>query len=80
MAPPGTQKPPAYWPLSIVGVLFSVVFGAFAIYFSAQVGRRWDRGDVDGARRASRTARTLGIVAIVVGAIGTAILLGAESR
>jgi len=63
-----------------VGVLFSVIFGAFAIYFSAQVCRRWDRGDIDGARRASRTARTLGIVAIVVGAIGTAILLGAESR
>jgi len=78
--PPGAPKPPAHWPLSIVGVLFSFVFGAIAIYFSAQVGRRWNRGDLDGARRASRTARTIGIIAIVVGVIGTAILLGVDSR
>ena len=74
----GTQKPPAYWPLSIVGLLFSFLFGAIAIYFSVQVGRRWNRGDVDGSRRASRTARTLGIIAIIVGVIGTAILLAAD--
>ena len=49
-------KPPAYWPLSIVGLLFSFLFGAIAIYFSVQVGRRWDRGDVAGSRKASRTA------------------------
>jgi interferon-induced transmembrane protein len=79
-APPGTRKPPAYWPLSIVGVLFSFLFGAIAVYFSVQVGRRWNRGDVDGAGRASRTARNLGIIAIIVGVIGTAILLGADSR
>ena len=78
--PPGEPKPPAHWPLSIVGVLFSFVFGAIAIYFSVQVGRRWDRGDLDGARRASRTARRIGIIAIVVGVIGTAILLGLDSR
>ena len=78
MPPPGTQKPPAYWPLSIVGLLFSFLFGAIAVYFSVQVGRRWNRGDVDGSRRASRTARTLGIIAIIVGVIGTAILLAAD--
>ena len=50
MPPPGAQKPPAYWPLSIVGLLFSFLFGAIAIYFSVQVGRRWNRGDVDGSR------------------------------
>jgi hypothetical protein len=74
--PYGAQKPPAYWPLSIVGVLFSFLFGGIAVYFSVQVGRRWERGDAEGARKASRTARTLGIVAIVVGAVGTAVLLG----
>jgi hypothetical protein len=78
--PPGGRKPSAYWPLSIVGLLCSFLFGAIAIYFSVQVGRRWDRGDVEGARRASRSARTLGIVAIVVGVIGTAILLGIDAR
>jgi len=77
--PAGGQRPPAYWPLSIVGVLFSFLFGAVAIYFSVQVGRRWDRGDVEGSQRASRTARTLGIIAIIVGVIGTAIILGADS-
>ena len=78
--PPGGPKPSAHWPLSIAGVLFSFLFGAFAIYFSVQVGRRWNRGDVEGAQRASRTARTLGIIAIIVGVIGTAILLTADSR
>jgi len=78
--PAGLQRPPAHWPLSIVGLLFSFLFGAIAIYFSVQVGRRWDRGDLDGARRASRTARRIGIIAIVVGVIGTAILLGLDSR
>ena len=77
--PAGLQRPPAHWPLSIVGLLFSFLFGAIAIYFSVQVGRRWDRGDVDGSQRASRTARTLGIIAIVVGVIGTAIILGVNS-
>ena len=80
MPPPGGQKPPAHWPLSIVGVLFSFLFGVIAIYYSAQVGRRWNRGDVEGARRASRTARTIGIIAIVGGVIATAILLSADSR
>jgi Interferon-induced transmembrane protein len=78
--PPGGQKPPAHWPLSIVGVLFSFLFGVIAIYFSVQVGRRWNRGDVEGAQRASRRARTIGIIAIIVGVIGTAIILAADSR
>jgi hypothetical protein len=78
--PPGGAKPSAYWPLSIVGLLCSLLFGAIAMYYSAQVGRRWNRGDVEGARRASRTARRLGIVAIVVGVIGTAILLSTDAR
>jgi hypothetical protein len=72
-----TAKPPAYWPLSIVALLFSFLFGAIAIYFSVQVGRRWDRGDLDGSRRASRTARVLGVIAIVVGVVATAVLLAA---
>jgi hypothetical protein len=76
--PPGGRKPQAYWPLSIVGLLFSFLLGAIAIYFSVQVGRRWDRGDAGGAQRASRTARTLGILAIVVGVLGTAIILGTD--
>jgi uncharacterized membrane protein len=76
----GRQRPPAHWPLSIVGVLFSLLFGAIAVYFSVQVGRRWDRGDVEGAQRASRTARTVGIIAIVLGAIATAVVLSLDAR
>jgi hypothetical protein len=78
--PSGVQRPPAHWPLSIVGVLFSILLGAIAIYFSVQVGKRWDRGDLAGAQKASRHARTLGIVAIVAGVIGTAIIIGTGSR
>jgi hypothetical protein len=70
MQPPyGTPKPSAYWPLSVVGFLFSFLVGGIALYFSAQVGRRWNRGDVAGARKASKTAMILGIAGIVVGVL-----------
>jgi Interferon-induced transmembrane protein len=64
-----TGKPSAYWPLSILAILFSLIFGAIGIYFSAEVGNRWGRGDWAGARKASRTALTLDVIGIVVGVI-----------
>jgi len=64
-----TGKPSAYWPLSIVAILFSVIFGAIAIYFSSEVGNRWNRGDREGARKASKTALILGLIGVGVGLI-----------
>ena len=62
-------KPSAYWPLSIVALLFFLVFGAIGLYFSSEVGNRWGRGDLEGARKASRTALTLDVIGIVLGVI-----------
>lgn len=80
--PPGTQPapqypPPAYgtpmpnqnWALSIVGVLFFLFTGIVAVYFSTQVKTLWTRGDAAGSERASRAAKTWGVVSIVIGVL-----------
>jgi hypothetical protein len=65
--PPGVTKPSALWPLSAVACLFFLPAAAVALYFSAQVGNRWNSGDYQGARKASTSALVAGIVAIAVG-------------
>jgi hypothetical protein len=60
-------RPSAYWPLSIIALLFCLPAGAAAVYFSAQVTNRWNAGNVDGSRKASSTALIVGIVGIAVG-------------
>ena len=72
-------KPSAYWPLSVVGFLFSFLLGGIALYFSSQVGRRWNRGDVAGARKASRTAVILSIAGILLGLVAAVYLLSTDS-
>jgi hypothetical protein len=62
-------KPSAYWPLSVVAVLCSLLFGGIGLYFSAQVTPRWNNGDIEGAKKASKTALILDIVGIVIGLI-----------
>ncbi|GAF43173.1 hypothetical protein RW1_006_00670 [Rhodococcus wratislaviensis NBRC 100605] len=50
-----------FWPL------------AFAAFGNAlKVFPRWYSGDLDGARAASKRARTLGIIALSIGALSTA--------
>ena len=75
----GPAKPSAYWPLSVVGFLFSFLLGGIALYFSSQVGRRWNRGDVAGARKASRTAVILSIAGILLGLVAAVYLLSPDS-
>jgi len=62
-APTG-PRPSPHWVLSILGLTFFWFVGIFAIYFSAQVGRRWDRGDFAGSINASKTAKVLGIISL----------------
>ena len=62
-------KPPTYWPLSIIALLFSILFGAFGMYFSAQVTSRWNAGNAEGARKASKTALILDLIGIAIGAL-----------
>jgi hypothetical protein len=72
--PPGQPAQTAvkhqdYWALSIISFLCSLLIGGIGIYFSAQVGSRWNAGNVEGARKASKTALILGIVGISIGVL-----------
>jgi hypothetical protein len=67
-------QPPEYWVLSMIAVLFSFVFGAIALYFSYQVGQRYRAGNLVGATKASKLARTWGIAGIVVGSLTILVL------
>jgi len=60
-------KPSTYWPLSIIAFLCSFIIGGIGMYFSAQVTSRWDAGNVEGARKASKTALIIDLVGIVIG-------------
>ena len=68
-APSGAgAHPSAYWPLTIVSVLFSWPIGLAAMYFSYQVGERWRTGDTFGSAKASRLAKIWGTVGVSLGA------------
>jgi hypothetical protein len=60
-------KPSTYWALSIISFLCSFILGAIGMYFSAQVTSRWNTGDVEGARKASKTALIVDLVGIAIG-------------
>lgn len=67
---PATQvKPPTYWPLSIIAFIFSILFGAIGMYFSAQVTSRWNAGDGQGAQKASKTALILDLIGLAIGVL-----------
>lgn len=70
---PPSAVPSAHWALSVIGV--PGLFGVVAIYFSAQVGRRLRARDIDGAERASRTAKAWAITGIVVGIVAVVVAL-----
>ena len=68
--PEGITRPKDYlvWTiLTTIGCCLPI--GAIGIYFSVQVGTKWDRGDIAGAQESSRTARTLAIVSAATGIV-----------
>jgi hypothetical protein len=69
-------RPSAYWPLSIIAILCSLLLGGIGLYFSSQVQTRWDNGDTEGARKASKTALILDLIGI---GIGIVVLVAAAS-
>jgi Interferon-induced transmembrane protein len=56
-------------------ILFNVLAGVVAIYYSVQVSRKLTVGDWDGAARASRLAKTWCWVSVVVGVVFLALIL-----
>ena len=73
------QRVPNYLIPSILVTIFCCLpLGIAAIVFAAQVNGKVAAGDIAGAQSASRTARTLVIISVVIGfvVIGIALLAG----
>jgi hypothetical protein len=69
-SPPATAaKPSAHWALSIIAFLCSFIIGAIGLAFSAQVNSRWNAGNIEGARKASKTALIIDIIGIAIGVL-----------
>jgi hypothetical protein len=75
--PPAPQPGiPTYLPHAILVTLCCCLpFGIPAIYYSAQVTRKLDAGDVEGAREASRKARMWFWIAFGLGAVAVIVQL-----
>lgn len=70
------SKPSTHMPLAIVSTIFcSIVLGIIAIVKASQVNSHWNAGRTEEAIKASKSARTWGIVALVGGPIIRAILI-----
>ena len=64
-------RPPNYLALAIIStILCCIVPGIVSIIYSTQVNSAYDMGDYDKAMRASKNAKTWGIVAIAIAAVG----------
>lgn len=67
---PGEPMPDTYLVWSVViTLLCCLIFGVIAIVYSASVSSKYYRGDIEGARRASRNAQIWCIVSIVAGIV-----------
>lgn len=81
-------QPPDYRALAIAavvgGVLFSLLIGMplglIAQRSSRQVRGKWESGDLDGAARASRSARALAIASMVFNLLGLIVVIIVFSR
>lgn len=77
--PPAQERepmPPSYLVLSVVmTICCCVIPGIVALIFSSQVSSRYYSGDVEGAKRASRTAEIWIIVSFVLGVLSATLWL-----
>lgn len=64
------EKPQNYLGLAIVATLFNIIFGIVAIICSVRVNKLWNKGDKEGAEKASNNARRLSIAGLILGIIG----------
>ncbi|MFY7066753.1 CD225/dispanin family protein [Nocardiopsis changdeensis] len=71
--PPG-DRPKTYLVHNILGILSCIpVLGIIGLVFSLQVNSKWDSGDFAGAQDAAKTAKTLGIISLVLFILGAVI-------
>ncbi len=68
--------PPTYLLFSILTMLFCCLpFGIVGLINSASVNSKFDSGDIEGAEKASRNARTWSIVSLCCGLLGIVIYI-----
>ena len=68
--PSNDVKPDNYLGLAIVSAFFNLIFGIIAIVCAVRVNKLWEKGDQEGAEKASKNARACGIAGLVLGIIG----------
>jgi len=65
------KRPANYLALAIIStILCCLPAGIVSIVYSTQVNSAYDEGDYDKANRASKNAKTWGIVSIAIAAVG----------
>uniref|UniRef100_UPI0032166B9C CD225/dispanin family protein n=1 Tax=uncultured Draconibacterium sp. TaxID=1573823 RepID=UPI0032166B9C len=65
--PQGTP-PPNYLVFAILATIFcSKIIGIVSIVFAAQVNSKWNAGDVEGAKEASKNAKLWAWISVAVG-------------
>ncbi|KAL4229743.1 hypothetical protein ACF0H5_010132 [Mactra antiquata] len=70
------SRPTNYFGLSLFSCLFCFwPTGLLALYYSSQTNNLTASGDLVGAEKASKTARTLSLVGIAIGCLGTLIIV-----
>ncbi len=77
------EQPNSNYALTIVGTLLGCcsqffigfIVGLVGIYFSSQVATRFNNGDYEGAEKASKNARILGLVAIGIFVVSIIIVI-----
>ena len=70
MSVPAEPMPPSYLAWNIVMTLCCcMIIGVIGIIFSAQVAQKWQRGDIEGARKSSERAAWCLILSLVLGLV-----------
>lgn len=70
-----TEKPQNYMVLSVVSVFLFWIVGFVALINSVRVDKLWNDGQGEKARKASKTAHDVALVAIIIGAIFYVIMI-----
>ena len=74
------ERPATYLSWAIVStLLFCLPLGVTSIYYATRVNRRWQAGDVAGAKDASERARKFAIASAIIGAIALALIFSTGS-
>jgi hypothetical protein len=66
----GTKRIPRYGGMLYLSLIFCLPLGWIGLVYSGKIDKCLDRGDLKGAWHASKMAKTLGVLAYIVGICG----------